>query len=182
LVVDDDWKYRANLLEELLRKHREVGGVVVDRGKQMSLTSPYNTWKMGMFDQRYPHRTLTLSGSGMLVPLVHLQESIMDMETAQRLASGEDDFWWTINFVISGITVTEFSHQNRHPHTTHIYSHSRNLWTAKNKPMGDASHTANDIAFRKLLDYARNVKNVDLKRRIGKKAPVGRPTSLAVSK
>lgn len=154
LIFDDDWQYRPTLVFELLERHRSTGGIVVDRGRQIS-TGSYLSWKMGMSDAQYPHRTLILGGSGTLLPLARFgADAILNFQAAHQLAATADDMWLTIHAILQGVPVSELSRTHSHPFAFGVKLPGPALW--------ETNKHANDKIWQLLLDYGNKTHGVDV--------------------
>lgn len=155
ITLDDDWVYRPTLIAELLSAYARGGGIIVDRGHQIT-NQPYQYWVMGAWDASYPFRTAVLSGSGMLIPAnIFRNDSVLAMTSAFRIAPTSDDLWWTAHAIAQNIPVTEIGRARNHPQNE-LYE------TSKIGALHIKNTQGNDRAWHQLKTYIALLYNVDM--------------------
>jgi hypothetical protein len=154
ITIDDDWKYRPTLIEELLNVHNTYpNAVICERGRKMIKNKKYQDWPSNKGTINKPYETMIYSGSGCLFRPNMFKESFFDMER-MICSPTADDLWWTIQCIISDVPILTLTLKKHNLKEKIIIPNDVKLYKI--------NRTQNIIQFNKLVNYAKNKYNIDI--------------------
>lgn len=122
VTIDDDIRYHANMLRDLVVMHKRVpDAIIAHRVRKVRLNAPYRKWKkFHWYDFVFKkiHRThlAMLTGvGGVLYPPYSLDEKMLDPSLFMKLAPTVDDVWFWLAAVSRGTYVVPLPNGKREP-------------------------------------------------------------------
>ena len=143
VTCDDDTRYARDWLSRLLHRQRCTGGVVAFRGHSMRLDpegttlSPYGLWQTNPDKCHFGLHNLPTGKDGVVYHPSHFDRSVLDVDTAMRLAPTADDLWFRWHAVARGVPCFLIDLGDRVFDDVPSFDESTSLWEVYNKQGGN---------------------------------------------
>lgn len=122
VTIDDDIRYHADLLRDLVRLHQQLpDAIIAHRVRRVQLDTPYRKWrKYKWYDFlfkkiHFDYRAMQTGVGGVLYPPHSLDEKMLDPELFMKLAPTNDDIWFWAAAVSQGTYVVPLPNGHRKP-------------------------------------------------------------------
>lgn len=156
VTVDDDVFYECDLIERLVKAHREnPQDIIAARCHKIKLDEagtplPYNSWAWNVQDETASSLNFLTGVGGVLYPPHSLHSDVMNEKVFKSLAPTADDVWFHFMAVKNGTKIrkvaTRFTHRDDfYENPALIFSGLRNINTVGEK--------ANDRQIKAVKEY-----------------------------
>jgi hypothetical protein len=143
VTCDDDTRYAPDWLSRLLHHHRCTGGVVAFRGHSMRLDpegralAPYALWQTNPDKGHFGLNNLPTGKDGVVYHPSCFDRSVLDVDTAMRLAPTADDLWFRWHTVARGVPCYLIDLGDRVFDDVPSFDEGVSLWEVYNKRGGN---------------------------------------------
>lgn len=148
VTCDDDTHYSPSWLRTLLHYHHLTEGLVAFRGHTVRLNPdgtgllPYPKWQKNPHKSHYSLANLPTGKDGVVYRPYYFDRSILDVETAMRLAPTTDDLWFRWHSVLKGVPCYLIDLGENVFGDVPSFQKDVSLWEAYNKKGGNDSTVA----------------------------------------
>lgn len=147
VTCDDDTHYDSSWLRTLLHYHSLTSGLVAYRGHTAALNStdysllPYAAWQRNHDKCHYSLGNLPTGKDGVVYRPYYFDRSVLNIETAMRIAPTADDLWFRWHSILQGVPCYLINLQGQTFKAVSTFEQDKSLWHRYNKEGG------NDLAI-----------------------------------
>lgn len=143
VTCDDDTYYEPTWLRTLLHYHRLTGAIVAYRGHTASLHAtdksllPYASWQKNSHKCHYSLANFPTGKDGVLYRPCYFDRSILNVETAIKLAPTADDLWFRWHSLLRGVPCYIINLNDQVLKSVPSFEKEKSLWEQYNKNGGN---------------------------------------------
>lgn len=147
VTCDDDTHYDTSWLRTLLHYDALTSGLVAFRGHTAALSSieysllPYASWQSNHDKFHYSLGNLPTGKDGVVYRPYYFDRSVLDVDTAMRIAPTADDLWFRWHTILRGVPCYLINLQGQTYKAVPSFEQEMSLWQRYNKNGG------NDLAI-----------------------------------
>lgn len=148
VTCDDDTHYDSSWLRTLIHYHSFTPGLVAFRGHTAALNStdysllPYAAWQRNHDKCHYSLGNLPTGKDGVVYRPYYFDRSVLDIETAMRIAPTADDLWFRWHSILHGVPCYLINLQGQTFKAAPSFEQDKSLWHRYNKEGGNDLATA----------------------------------------